>query len=121
MDVVEGSPRAPVRRVPHFVMPPVTVGPAVSVVVIRRVVRSRMEEMRRCYRSGLRRSPTLGGRVTLEIVVQPSGALQRVTIKSTTLADPAVTSCVAHAVGTLVFPRLSAGSLVIDYPLLFVP
>jgi hypothetical protein len=51
---------------------------------------------RRCYEEGLRRDQRLAGRVALELVVGPSGAVERTVTASATLSDPSVVACVAR-------------------------
>jgi hypothetical protein len=51
---------------------------------------------RRCYEEGLRRDQRLAGRVALELVIGPSGAVERTVTSSATLSDPSVVTCVAR-------------------------
>ncbi len=122
VDVIRGTDRAvQAPGVPRLAAQSVTVGPAVSVAVLRRVVRRKLDDVRLCYRGALRRAPKLRGRITVEFTVDPSGVVTRAQNASTTLPDPAVVRCVVSAFDALVFPRLSAGALIVDYPLEFVP
>ncbi|HSQ66368.1 MAG TPA: AgmX/PglI C-terminal domain-containing protein [Polyangiaceae bacterium] len=99
-----------------------TVGPAVGVAVIRRIVRQKRAAFRLCYQGGLQRARKLRGRISVEFSVDPSGAVTRATeTSSTTMPDAAVVQCVVRSFDALVFPRLSAAALRVDYPLEFVP
>jgi hypothetical protein len=51
---------------------------------------------RRCYEEGLRRDQRLAGRVALELVVGPSGAVERAVTAGATLGDTSVVTCVAR-------------------------
>jgi len=123
VDVIRGTDAAAQQSgVPRLKAQAVTVGPAVSVAVIRRIVRQKRAAFRLCYRSGLQKTPKLRGRITVEFVVDPSGAVTRATqTSSTTMPDASVVRCVVRSFDGLVFPRLSAGTLIVDYPLEFVP
>jgi hypothetical protein len=51
---------------------------------------------RRCYEEGLRRDQRLGGKVPLELQVDPSGTVERAAANAATVADPSVVTCVAR-------------------------
>jgi len=123
VDVIRGTDAAAQRSgVPRLKARAVTVGPAVSIAVIRRIVRQNRAAFRLCYRSVLQRAPKLRGRITVEFSVDPSGAVTRATeTPSTTMPDTAVVQCVVRSLAALVFPRLSAVALIVDYPLDFAP
>jgi hypothetical protein len=51
---------------------------------------------RHCYEEGLRRDQRLGGKVPLELLVDPSGVVERAAANAATVADPSVVTCVAR-------------------------
>ncbi len=59
---------------------------------------------RQCYEEGLRREPHLAGKVSLELVVSPSGAVDRSAITSATVRDEIVAACIAREARHLALP-----------------
>lgn len=91
--------------------------------VIRRVVRAHINEIRDCYNLGLATDPALAGRIAIEFVIGPSGAVEQATATDTTgFADPAVPNCIADAILTWTFPEPRGGARVtVSYPFNLVP
>lgn len=91
--------------------------------LIRRVVRSHLEDVRLCYNEGLAGDPGLGGRVVLQFGIGPEGTVTKVVIVS---SDPEagdfVPGCIAAGLQTWRFPAPSGGgSVVVTYPFLLQP
>ena len=59
---------------------------------------------RQCYEDGLRRDQHLGGKVSLELAVSPSGAVDRSVVTGTTVRDEIVAACVAREAQHLALP-----------------
>ncbi len=59
---------------------------------------------RQCYEDGLRRDQHLGGKVSLELAVSPSGAVDRSVVTATTMRDEIVAACVAREAQRLALP-----------------
>jgi hypothetical protein len=59
---------------------------------------------RQCYEEGLRREPRLAGKVALELVVSPTGAVDRSVVTATTVRDEIVAACVAREAQRLALP-----------------
>ncbi len=59
---------------------------------------------RQCYEDGLRRDPRISGRVSLELVISPGGAVDRSSITSATMRDEVVAACVAREAQRLALP-----------------
>ena len=59
--------------------------------------------IRRCYEEGLRRDQGLRGRVSLELAIAAAGAVERVAVASTTLADESVALCIGREASHLFF------------------
>ena len=59
---------------------------------------------RQCYEDGLRRNPRISGKVSLELVVSPSGAVDRSSVTSATMRDEIVAACVAREARRLALP-----------------
>ena len=85
--------------------------------VIRRVIRRHIGEVRFCYESALQDRPTLAGRVNVQFVVSPTGAVQTASIADSDLNAPAVDACIANAVRRWTFPAPEGGGVVVvTYP-----
>jgi len=87
--------------------------------VVRRGVGRQMGAIRRCYQRRLIGRPSLSGRMTLTFVIDSRGTVSRVNASST-LSDPAVSSCVTGVFRRLTFPSPTGGGIVtVTYPLTF--
>jgi TonB family protein len=83
-------------------------------------VRDHTDQIRYCYESELQRSPGLAGKVTLEWMIAPSGAVT--SARSVESALPrAVSSCLEEKVRGWRFPKLppGMGAATIRYPFIF--
>ena len=89
---------------------------------IRRVVRSHINEVKRCYEQGLTRRPDLEGRVVVKFTIGNTGTVLSATIQETTLSDRPVEQCIVGAALRWVFPKPTGeGTVVISYPFLLKP
>ncbi|MBX3271451.1 MAG: AgmX/PglI C-terminal domain-containing protein [Sandaracinaceae bacterium] len=85
--------------------------------VIRRVITRDEPAIRRCYERGLAVRPTLEGRVTVRLVIAPTGTVQSAAIGSSTLGAPDVESCIVSVATRWRFPSPDGGGVVmVDYP-----
>jgi TonB family protein len=90
--------------------------------IIRRVVRSHINEVRHCYNQGLVRDPNLRGRVSVQFTIGPVGKVVLAAPVESTLDDATVGRCVAKAVQRWNFPRPpSGGRALVTYPFVFEP
>lgn len=89
--------------------------------VIQRVVRQSFGRFRSCYEAGLRKNPSLEGRVVTRFVIDRSGAVSHATDGGSDLPDQAVVTCVTRAFHALSFPEVEGGIVRIVYPLMFTP
>ncbi|MBI2897969.1 MAG: TonB family protein [Deltaproteobacteria bacterium] len=93
---------------------------SLSKEVIRRVIRSHLNEIRFCYEHGAIGRPDLAGRVSVQFVISPSGAVTSSTISSSTIGASAVEDCVSRAVRRWTFPAPAGGGVVVvSYPFMF--
>lgn len=91
-------------------------GGSIDREVIRRVIRRHINEIRFCYEKELAKNPGLAGHVAVSFRVATSGAVDKSEIKSSTLNNAAVESCIAGRVLTWVFPAPVGGPVAITYP-----
>ncbi|MFZ5786224.1 MAG: TonB family protein, partial [Acidobacteriota bacterium] len=93
---------------------------SLSKEVIRRYIRRNINQIRFCYEQQLARRPDLSGRVAIQFVISPSGAVSSASVAGSTLGEPAVEQCVARAVERIAFPQPEGGGVVIvTYPFMF--
>jgi len=86
---------------------------------VREVMRARHSQFRRCYERSLVADPKLAGSLTLSFAItgQRPG---KVTVASSTLADPKVEACITRELAKLTFPRARyAGVMQVTYPFVF--
>jgi hypothetical protein len=94
-----------------------TVQGALDKDIIRRIVRTHINEVRSCYSAGLKQNPKLAGRVTVNFVISGSGTVASSVVESTTLADTTVGNCIAKAVKRWRFPKPRGGdTVIVSYP-----
>ncbi len=85
--------------------------------VIRAEIRRHTNRVKVCYATGLKRSPNLGGRVTVEFTIGATGKVVRSVVRSTTLGDRPVEQCIAKVARSYRFPKPRGGGIVIvTYP-----
>jgi hypothetical protein len=87
--------------------------------LVQRVVRQNFGRFRSCYEDGLRRNPSLTGRVTARFVIDRAGAVTMAQNGGSDLPDGAVVSCVLSAFYGLSFPAPDNGIVSVSYPILF--
>lgn len=85
--------------------------------VIRRVIRSHLKEIKFCYEQQLIHDASLQGRVEVQLTITPSGRVESGVIKSSTVNDSGVETCITNAVRRWEFPASThAGISVVSYP-----
>jgi Ca-activated chloride channel family protein len=100
-----------------------TVQGSIDRQIIRRVMAQNMGTIRYCYERELVRTPTLAGKLVLQLVIDGTGAVQRVTTaEESTLKSAAVSGCMEKAALRWRFPAPPGGGTVtVNYPFLFQP
>ncbi|MEO7331086.1 MAG: AgmX/PglI C-terminal domain-containing protein, partial [Minicystis sp.] len=89
--------------------------------VVQRVVRQSAGRARRCYENGLRRDPTLAGRVVVRFLILANGEVGSAADAGSSLGDPGVIACVVRTVQGLTFPAPEGGAITVTYPITFAP
>ena len=85
--------------------------------VIRRVVRSHINEIRGCYNQALTRNPNAEGRVEVNFVILGSGSVASARVVANGLKDPDAGRCIEKAVKRWHFPTpRGGGSAIVTYP-----
>lgn len=89
----------------------------VSATDIQRALAARSLGFQDCYVDGLAVEPTLAGTVTLEVIVPPSGRVERVHAQSSTVESPRVVSCIEEVASNLSFDQATCRTAqVVEYP-----
>jgi len=112
-----------IRRPGGEVPPRITVGEGepvggLSKEQVRRVVRRNIAQVRHCYEQSLQQRPDLEGRVSVQFVIQQSGAVMSAQVVNDGLGDGRTGQCVAQAVRRWPFPQ-SPGVTSVTYPFRF--
>jgi pSer/pThr/pTyr-binding forkhead associated (FHA) protein len=88
--------------------------------LIRRVVRSHIDQLRYCYEVQLTKNPKLSGKVAVKWVVTEQGTVSSSVVAQTTTGNNELDTCVAGRVLTWVFPKPKGGGVaVVTYPFVF--
>jgi hypothetical protein len=87
---------------------------------IRRTIQRHVNEVRHCYERALQSNPSLSGRVTVQFLIAPTGAVQSAVPVAgrSDLGSADATACVASAVQRWDFPQAAAPTMV-TYPFVF--
>jgi TonB family protein len=90
---------------------------ALSKEVVRRVVHSRISDVRLCYEQALVETPDVAGRVAIRFHVLKTGKVQTAGVESSSTNDAKLDDCIAHAVLQWTFPAPERGGVVVvTYP-----
>jgi Ca-activated chloride channel family protein len=97
------------------------VGSGLPIDVVRRIVRQNMGRLRMCYEQGLRRNPSLAGRVVVRFVIRQDGGVATAADGGSSLPDSSVVACVVAMMQRLSFPAPSSGLVMVSQPITFAP
>ncbi len=87
---------------------------------IQRVITSHVGEIQYCYEKQLRQNTGLAGRVVLEWVVTPTGAVSVVKVSTSSLSSTEATNCMMDKVKKWKFPKpRGTGGVTVVYPFVF--
>jgi TonB family protein len=104
-------------RVPRIRSGKADVRGSLSKEVIRRIINRHINEVRFCYEQELNQRPDLQGRVAVQFIISPTGAVQTAAVNSSDLGAPKVDQCIVSAVRRWTFPSPEGGGIVVvTYP-----
>lgn len=87
---------------------------------VRRVVRSKLNEIKNCYERALNTNKELEGKVVIRFIIEEQGRVKIANTKSTTLNNKQVEECVAMRIKNAIFPEPPPGTVAeVDYPFVF--
>ena len=96
-----------------------TVKGQLSPELIDKEVRRHRAQMQFCYQKQLTRSPNLAGKVSLQWVIAMDGSVIRPKVKSSSLGNDDVESCLVRALANWKFPKPEGGVVEVIYPFVF--
>jgi outer membrane biosynthesis protein TonB len=87
-----------------------------------RAIKIKLGAIKACYEQGLKKNPSLAGKVTVEFTIQQVGTLTGVKAKENTLGDAEVAACIVGRIASIRFnPGPEGGSVAFSYPFVFSP
>lgn len=90
--------------------------------LIDEVIKRHMNQIRYCYQRELTKNPSLAGKVVIKFVIAKDGTVSSASVKSSTMGNPGVESCISGRFMRMQFPEPKGGGIVIvSYPFLFSP
>ncbi len=108
-----GMPGAPVQESPYVNSP-------CDKAAIRKGIADHAAEVTGCYQLRVNELPELEGKITVAIVIEGDGRVSSAQIKSATLEDPQMQSCLLARIRNWQFPENPAkAACLIDYPWIF--
>ncbi len=85
---------------------------AIAAVIFRH-----LSEVRFCYEQGLQKKPNLSGRVSMNFMIGPSGAVSTAQVNNSSLGHPPVERCIRDHLKTWKFPQPQGGvNVKVSYP-----
>lgn len=103
-------------RVPRIRSPEAAITGSLSKETVRRTIGLHIPEVRHCYTQALTSRPELQGRVVVQFVISPSGAVTKAVVKESSLDDPKTAQCIADVVNRIDFPAPQGGLVIVSYP-----
>jgi hypothetical protein len=94
---------------------------ALSADIVKRVVHGLLEQFRVCYRTALRKDPTLRGTMTFAFGIDTMGRVRDAVVARSTVADPDVVACSIAHLRSVTFPPPERGSATVTYALVLAP
>ena len=92
-----------------------------SLEEIRRVFDANKGTLFGLYQAALLDSPSLSGKIVLELVITPDGRVERVRVVSSEIAEPSLVEQVANRVRSFHFDAKDVGVTTVTYPVHFLP
>lgn len=113
-----GQWRPPTTKVPEKIrLGKADVRGGLAKEVIQREIRRHLNEVRFCYEQALVAQPDLQGRVSVQFIIAPTGAVQTSVVAQSDLGHETTERCIASAVKRWTFPSPEGGGVVVvTYP-----
>lgn len=88
---------------------------------VMKVISVSRAAIKRCYDKALISNPQLKGKMSIKIVINQQGRVDKTDIVDDTLHDAEVAKCVKGVVGRLRFPKPADGTATVTFPFAFDP
>ncbi|MBO4698534.1 AgmX/PglI C-terminal domain-containing protein [bacterium] len=88
---------------------------------VMKVISVSRAAIKRCYDKALISNPQLKGKMSIKIVINQQGRVDKTEIVDDTLHDAEVAKCVKGVVGRLRFPKPADGTATVTFPFAFDP
>ena len=98
---------------------PTDVDGSLDANVIAKEIKARLGGVRACYEAGLKRNPSISGKLVLRFEVSTIGKVTSAEVDSDTLHDDEVASCIKGKMMSIRFPAPAGGSVQFSYPFVF--
>ncbi len=90
--------------------------------VVGKVIKRHFSAIKFCYEKELQQKPALNGKVLVQFVIDPAGAVSDATVAETTIEDANVETCILSQIRRWKFPEPNGGGVVsITHPWFFKP
>ncbi len=109
-------------RPPSIRQGAITVSGRIPPEVIQRIVRQNFGRFRVCYQDGLKKNPSLQGRIAVKYTIDRDGGVKGAPADGgSDLPDPSVVQCVVRAFQNISYPEPEGGIVTVVYPMIFSP
>jgi metallo-beta-lactamase class B len=90
--------------------------------IIRRIIRSHIDEVKECYTAQLTEQAGLFGKITVKFTIAASGYVIASVLESSTMGNARVENCTVQAVRGWQFTKpLGGGFVIVSYPFVLTP
>ena len=86
---------------------------------ILKVINEHVAQIQACYERVLARDRSLAGKITFDWVISPTGSVESVRVRSSTMSSTAISSCIMQEIRGWTFPTPEGGSVSVTYPYIF--
>lgn len=118
-DKISGPKKSTVKHKPKLAMEAPKQGAFCKASNISDVVQKRANALRNCYEQQLLPHPDLSGKIILFWKIGLDGKVTDASVKSSTMNNPKVESCLTQTVRRLRFDKPDGGICVVEYPFIF--
>jgi hypothetical protein len=80
------------------------------------VINRHIAAITHCYETRLLANPALSGQIVFDWIVTESGGVSAVSVRSSTVSDPLVASCIRRVIQRMRFPQPRGGPAAISFP-----
>jgi hypothetical protein len=87
--------------------------------VIKRIISRSRNRVEACYELARGNNPALAGKVTVKLVIDPSGRVSSVATESDTMSGSSVPDCIQTVFRSMTFPAPQGGPVNVTYPFVF--